>query len=45
VRLDPVGVSRSVARTIPGHKTESMYLRWPQVRKEEQEAALAKIAG
>jgi len=44
MRLDRVGVSRSVARTITGHKTESMYLRYRQVRKEQQEAALARIA-
>jgi len=44
MRIDRVGVSRSVARTITGHKAESMYLRYRQLRKEEQEAALAKVA-
>ena len=44
MKLDREGVSRSVARSITGHKTESMYLRYRIVRKEEQEAALAKMA-
>lgn len=44
MRLDREGVSRSVARSITGHKTESMYLRYRQVRKEEQDVAMAKLA-
>jgi len=39
-----VGVPRSVARSITGHKTESMYLRYRAVRRDEQDEALAKIA-
>lgn len=45
MRLDRVGVPRSVARSITGHKTESMYLRYRAVRRDEQDEALAKIAG
>ncbi len=30
--------------SITGHKSEKMYLRYRQVGKGEQEAALAKIA-
>jgi len=44
MRLDREGVSRSVARSITGHKTESMYLRYRQFRREEQDEAMAKLA-
>jgi|SRR5919204_2384256 hypothetical protein len=37
MKLDRVGVPRSVARSITGHKTESMYLRYRAVRREEQD--------
>jgi hypothetical protein len=40
----PFGVPRSVARSITGDKTESMYLRYRAVRRDEQDEALAKIA-
>lgn len=43
MQLDRAGVPRSVARSITGHRTESMYLRYRMVPKEEQEAALAKL--
>jgi integrase len=44
MRLDGSGVPLKVGMGITGHKTERMYLRYRQVRREEQEAALAKIA-
>jgi integrase len=44
MKLDRAGVPRSVARSITGHKTESMYLRYRAVRRYEQDEALAKIA-
>jgi len=44
MKLDRAGVPRSVARSITGHKTESMYLRYRAVRRKEQDEALAKIA-
>ncbi len=44
MKLDAKGVPLKVGMGITGHKTERMYLRYPQVRRQEQEAALAKIA-
>jgi integrase len=44
MRLDGNGVPLKVGMSITGHKSEKMYLRYRQVGKGEQEAALAKIA-
>ena len=44
MRLDGNGVPLKVGMSITGHKSEKMYLRYRQVAKGEQEAALAKIA-
>jgi len=44
MKLDAKGVPLKVGMGITGHKTERMYLRYRQVRRQEQEAALAKIA-
>jgi hypothetical protein len=44
MRRDGSGVPLKVGMSITGHKSEKMHLRYGQVRKEEQEAALAKVA-
>jgi integrase len=44
MRFERAGVPRSVATSITGHRTESVYLRYNIVREVEQREGLKKVA-